>query len=58
MKWKMESAFVNRQAELAFLNDWVANEPGRLLFIYGPKSSGKTTLLYKFVAGLDRKRYD
>ena len=59
MKWRSKSAFVNRKKEMAFLREWVDDEPGRILFIYGPKSSGKTTLLYKFVNELlDKDKYD
>ena len=43
------SPFINRQQEIAFLESWVAEEANNILFIYGPKSSGKTTLLYRFV---------
>lgn len=34
---------------MKFLRDWIGERPENLLFIYGPKSSGKTTLLYRFV---------
>ena len=45
---KNEPTFINRHRELSYLNDWIAERPGNLLFIYGPKSSGKTTLLMEF----------
>ncbi|ETR65381.1 MAG: hypothetical protein OMM_14347, partial [Candidatus Magnetoglobus multicellularis str. Araruama] len=35
--------------ELGFLAQWINRSPQHILFIYGPKSSGKTTLLYKFI---------
>ena len=41
--------FINREQEMRFLQSWVAEEPKNILFIYGPKSSGKTTLLYRFI---------
>ncbi|KPA11121.1 ATPase, partial [Candidatus Magnetomorum sp. HK-1] len=44
-----KSAFINREKELTHLNHWINSEPGDILFIYGPKSSGKTTLLIKFI---------
>ena len=44
-----KAAFINRKNELNFLKDWINREPKGILFIYGPKSSGKTTLLMKFI---------
>jgi len=44
-----KSAFIDRKKELNFLMEWVNTEPKSLLFLYGPKSSGKTTLLIKFI---------
>ena len=41
--------FINRAKEMLFLKNWIAEEPKNLLFIYGPKSSGKTTLIYRFI---------
>jgi len=49
MEYTNEPAFINRKSELDFLSDWVAERPNNILFIYGPKSSGKTKLLYRFV---------
>jgi len=49
IEYKQKSAFINRKKELHFLADWIDNEPNEILFIYGPKSSGKTTLLMKFI---------
>ena len=46
---KNEPAFIIRRRELAFLDSWIAERPNNLLFMYGPKSSGKTTLLMEFV---------
>ena len=45
---KNQPAFVNRHAELAFLDSWISESPSSILFIHGPKSSGKTTLLLEF----------
>lgn len=39
---------------MQFLKQWMAQEPNHILFFYGPKSSGKTTLIYRFVEGLLR----
>lgn len=53
MKKKIENtkriAFINRTKELKFLSERIHEEPNEILFIYGPKSSGKTTLLSKFI---------
>jgi len=49
MEYKKEPAFINRQAELAYLNSWINERPEQILFLYGPKSSGKTTLIYRFI---------
>jgi len=43
------SAFINRESELNFLSNWVSRQPESILFMFGPKSSGKTTLLNKFI---------
>jgi AAA+ ATPase superfamily predicted ATPase len=44
-----EPAFVNREAEMLYLKTWISARPKNILFLYGPKSSGKTTLIYKFI---------
>ena len=43
------AAFINRSKELQYLYEWVSEDPDRILFVYGPKSSGKTTLMNKFI---------
>ncbi|KPA15139.1 ATP-binding protein, partial [Candidatus Magnetomorum sp. HK-1] len=54
-----KSAFINRTEELTYLRDWIHDEPNNILFIYGPKSSGKTTLLMKFIEmHLDSKNFN
>ena len=45
----IKQSFIDRKEELNFLNEWVRQEPNSLLFVYGSKSSGKTTLLMKFI---------
>jgi AAA+ ATPase superfamily predicted ATPase len=47
MRYKKEPAFVNRHAELSWLTSWIAERPEHILFLYGPKSSGKTTVIYR-----------
>jgi AAA+ ATPase superfamily predicted ATPase len=49
--------FVNREKEIKYLNDHFESEPNSLLFLYGPKSSGKSTLLSKVVEELDNRNY-
>lgn len=53
-EYTKEPAFINRKQELEFLHDHIAKRPENILFIYGPKSSGKTTLLYKFVETIQK----
>lgn len=58
MQFAKKSAFINRKKELRFLQDWIEQEPENILFIHGPKSSGKTTLLYKLLADyIDAGKY-
>jgi len=51
VEYKKEPAFINRQEEIKYIRQWVEERPEHILFFYGPKSSGKTTLIYKFVDG-------
>jgi AAA+ ATPase superfamily predicted ATPase len=37
-------AFINREIELRYLRENINISPESILFIHGPKSSGKTTL--------------
>ncbi|KPA09951.1 ATP-binding protein [Candidatus Magnetomorum sp. HK-1] len=54
-----KEAFINRKKELNALMDWINRKPKEILFIYGPKSSGKTTLLMKFIEfNLNDKYYN
>ena len=49
--------FVNRNEEIAYLKSYFATEPNALLFIYGPKSCGKSTLLIHLAELLDTKKF-
>jgi len=49
MRRTKKAEFINRLSDLKSLNDWINKDPEHILFIYGPKSSGKTTLLHKFI---------
>jgi AAA+ ATPase superfamily predicted ATPase len=48
LEYRKDVAFINRQQELKYLRDYINICPESILFLHGPKSSGKTTLLYKF----------
>ena len=37
--------FIDREKEVKFLKEFFETEPSRILFLYGPKSTGKTTLI-------------
>jgi AAA+ ATPase superfamily predicted ATPase len=37
--------FIDREEEIKFLVDFFEKEPSRILFLCGPKSTGKTTLI-------------
>ncbi|MCX6580049.1 MAG: ATP-binding protein [Candidatus Aminicenantes bacterium] len=49
-------AFINRKIELRDLKTFIDKEPSEILFIHGPKSSGKTTLLYKFFEQIQKEQ--
>ncbi|MEM1121317.1 MAG: ATP-binding protein, partial [Bacteroidota bacterium] len=49
--------FVNWKEEITFFNNWFKSEPNALLFVYGPKSCGKSTLLLKLLEALDKKKF-
>jgi hypothetical protein len=49
-------AFIDRQKELIDLNIFIDKQPSEILFIHGPKSSGKTTLLYKFLEQIQKEQ--
>lgn len=55
-KWKLESKFINRQKELKYLEEFIANRPEKIIFMYGPKSVGKTALLQKWVDNLNESK--
>jgi len=51
--------FINRSEEIHYLQSWIAEKPKNILFLYGPKSSGKTTLIYRFIEqNLSNGKYD
>ena len=56
MKYKQDVAFINREKELAYLANFIDKRPNEILFLHGPKSSGKTTLLYRFFDRIQREQ--
>ena len=53
-----EGPFVDREREEQFLLNRFKHRPEKLLFIYGPKSSGKTTLMEYLVENILEKDKD
>ncbi|KPA13204.1 ATP-binding protein [Candidatus Magnetomorum sp. HK-1] len=49
--------FINRTNELNYLSQWIKRKPHHILFVHGPKSSGKTTLLMKFIESHLRNKF-
>jgi len=37
--------FIDREKEIAYIKSFIANTPKEILWLYGPKSTGKTTLI-------------
>jgi AAA+ ATPase superfamily predicted ATPase len=56
VEYRKEVAFINREKELTYLDEYMNTRPESILFIHGPKSSGKTTLLYKFFEHSEKKQ--
>jgi hypothetical protein len=54
--YRQDVAFIDRNKELADLRLFVDKRPAEILFIHGPKSSGKTTLLYKFLEQIQQEQ--
>ncbi len=55
-EYRKDVAFINREQELKFLHDYIDMRPESIIFIHGPKSSGKTTLLYKFLEQVEKEK--
>ena len=56
LEYRKYAAFINREKELQFLKAYINEEPESILFLHGPKSSGKTTLLYKFFDHIQKEQ--
>jgi AAA+ ATPase superfamily predicted ATPase len=56
LKFRKRAAFINRQRELRELRTYIDEEPQSILFLHGPKSSGKTTLLYRLFDQVEKEQ--
>jgi len=56
-KFIKELKFINRIKEKEYLNRYLSNLPNSILFLYGPKSCGKSTLIKRIVQDLNQKKY-
>jgi AAA+ ATPase superfamily predicted ATPase len=56
LEYSQYAAFINRETELKELRKYIDKEPSEILFLHGPKSSGKTTLLYKFFQQVEKEQ--
>ena len=56
-EYQKDVAFVNREKETAYLRRYINERPESILFLHGPKSSGKTTLLYKFFDHIEKEQH-
>ena len=57
-RFKIDVTFINRGKEMAELRNYLEGRPNAILFLYGPKSSGKTTLMYRLFKQMEaEKRY-
>jgi AAA+ ATPase superfamily predicted ATPase len=54
--YRKDVAFINREKELIFLEEYISERPESILFLHGPKSSGKTTLLYRFLEEIEKEQ--
>jgi len=54
--YKLDIAFVNREREMAALRDYLESRPSSILFLHGPKSSGKTTLMYRLFERIEQEK--
>ncbi len=56
LDYRKYAAFINREKELNYLEEYINVHPESILFLHGPKSSGKTTLLYKFFEQIEKEQ--
>ena len=55
-KFKLMTTFINREKEMADLRSYLASEPNSILFLHGPKSSGKTTMMYRLFEQIEAEK--
>ncbi len=53
---KMQMAFINRKREIEELRNYLCTPANSILFLHGPKSSGKTTLMYRLFDQIEREK--
>ena len=56
MDFDIKVAFINRAREMAELRQYLKGEPNSILFLHGPKSSGKTTLMYRLFGQIEEEK--
>ena len=58
-RFKIDVTFINRENEMAEFRNYLEGRPNSILFLYGPKSSGKTTLMYQLFEQMEAEnRYE
>ncbi|CAN2040231.1 AAA family ATPase [Candidatus Magnetomoraceae bacterium gMMP-15] len=57
LNFKIEPGFINREQELRSLRNYCESAANSILFLYGSKSSGKTTVLFRLCEELSKKKY-
>jgi AAA+ ATPase superfamily predicted ATPase len=55
-EYRKDVAFINRENELKYMYEYINIRPESILFLHGPKSSGKTTLLYNFFEQIEKEQ--
>ncbi len=55
-RFKIDVAFVDRNREIEELRNYLQGRPNSILFLYGPKSSGKTTLMYRLFEQMEAEK--
>ncbi len=56
MEYDIRVAFINRKKEMLELRRYLSGEPNSILFLHGPKSSGKTTLMYRLFERIEKEK--
>ena len=56
LDYRKDVAFINKEQDLKYLRNYINIRPESILFLHGPKSSGKSTLLYKFFDQIQKEQ--